>query len=54
MLPLRNNEPVIINAVDAIRTGDVEALQRLLGENTSLSTARFDDDEGKGKSHTLQ
>jgi ankyrin repeat protein len=53
MLPLRSNERVAINAVDAIRTGDVEALQLLLSENPSLSTARVDVDEGEGKSHTL-
>jgi ankyrin repeat protein len=53
MLPLRDNEPVVINAVKAIRTGDVEALQRLLGESPSLSTARFDDGDGEGKSRTL-
>jgi ankyrin repeat protein len=54
MPTLRNNEPLAINAVDAIRAGDVNALQRLLGENPLLSTARLeDDDEGKAKSQTL-
>ena len=53
MLTLRNNEPLAISAVEAIRTGDVKSLQRLLGENPFLSTARFDDEEGKGNSYTL-
>jgi hypothetical protein len=54
MPTLRNNEPLALNVVDAIRAGDVKALQRLLSETPLLSTARLeDDDEDKGKSQTL-
>lgn len=53
MLILRNNDPLAISTVEAIRNGHLEALQQLLSENPFLSTARFEDDEGKGKSHTL-
>jgi hypothetical protein len=54
MLTLRINEPLATNVVDAIQAGDIQALQRLLGENPLLSTARLEgNDEGKGKSQTL-
>lgn len=47
MVTLRNNEPLAISTVEAIRTGDLEVLERLLGENPFLSTARFEGDKGK-------
>ena len=50
---LRNNEPLATCIFEAIRTGDLEVLERLLGENPFLSTARFEDDKRKAKSHTL-
>jgi ankyrin repeat protein len=53
MLTLRNNEPLTTSTVEAIRTGDLEALQRLLDENPFLSTARFENDKGNGVSRTL-
>jgi len=43
-----------VAAVEAIRTGDVAALERLLAENPALATARIGHrDEGGGKSRTL-
>ena len=53
MVTLRNNEPLAISIFEAIRTGDLEALERLLGEYPFLSTARFEGAKGKGESHTL-
>ena len=50
---LRNNEPLAICIFEVIRIGDLEALERLLGENPFLSTARFEDDKDEGKSRTL-
>lgn len=53
VVTLRNNEPLAISTVEAIRAGDLESLQRLLDENPFLSTARVENDKGKGESHTL-
>jgi uncharacterized protein len=41
MLNLRPDEPLAVAAVKAIRSGDVEALRRLLSENAALATARI-------------
>jgi ankyrin repeat protein len=43
MADLRSDEPLAVAAIQAIRTGDVDALQRLLDENPSLATARIGD-----------
>ena len=53
MVTLRNNEPLAVGVVEAIRTGNLKALQRLLGENPFLSTATLEDHKGNGESHTL-
>jgi uncharacterized protein len=53
MVILRNNEPLAISTFKAIRIGDLETLQQLLGENPFMSIARFEDDKGKGELHTL-
>src|ERR1700736_5182835 len=41
MLSLHSDEPLAVAAVEAIRTGDIEALKRLLSENPGLATARI-------------
>src|SRR5260370_24371110 len=38
---LHSDEPLAVAAVEAIRNGDIEALQRLLSENPGLATARI-------------
>jgi uncharacterized protein len=38
---IRPDEPLAVAAVEAIRSGDITALERLLSENASLSTARI-------------
>jgi hypothetical protein len=46
-------EPLAVAAVDAIHTGDLPALRRLLSENAGLATARLGDDDPEGMSRTL-
>jgi uncharacterized protein len=46
-------EPLAEAAVEAIHTGDVPALRRLLEENPELATARLGDDDPDGMSRTL-
>jgi ankyrin repeat protein len=41
MVNLRSDEPLAAAAMEAIRTGDIETLKRLLGENPGLATARI-------------
>jgi uncharacterized protein len=41
MVNLRSDEPLAAAATEAIRTGDIEALKRLLGENPGLATVRI-------------
>jgi uncharacterized protein len=53
MLTLQKDEPLAVSTTEAIRTGNLEALQQLLSENPALSTARIEGDKEKGKSHTL-
>jgi uncharacterized protein len=38
---LRSDEPLAAAVTEAIRTGDIEALKRLLGQNPDLATARI-------------
>jgi ankyrin repeat protein len=47
MLNIRPDDPLAVAAVEAIRSGDVEALKRLLRDNPSLARARI------GNSRTL-
>ena len=42
MLTLQKGEPFTVSTVEAIRTGNLEALQQLLSENPALSTARIE------------
>jgi len=47
MLNIDPDDPLAVAAIEAIRSGDLEALQRLLRDHPSLATARI------GKSRTL-
>lgn len=57
MLTLDTDEPLAVAVVNAIHNGDVENLQRLLGQNPGLATARLGDTpdkcKGGGMSRTL-
>ncbi|MBC7924566.1 MAG: ankyrin repeat domain-containing protein [Bryobacteraceae bacterium] len=46
MLSMRIEEPTATGAANAVRTGDVETLRKLLSENPELSTARIVDATG--------
>jgi uncharacterized protein len=46
-------EPLAVAAVEAIRTGDLPALRRLLDEHPGLATVRLGDDDPGGMSRTL-
>ncbi len=41
MLNIRPDEPLAVAAIDAIHSGDIELLKRLLVEHSSLATARI-------------
>lgn len=53
MATVNTEEPVAAAAVEAIHTGDLPALQRLLAEHPWLATARLGDDDPDGMSRTL-
>jgi ankyrin repeat protein len=46
-------DPLAIAVVEAIHTGDLAALERLLDENPGLAAARLGDDDAGGMSRTL-
>jgi len=46
-------DPLAVAVVEAIRKGDVPALERLLDENPGLASARLGDDDACGMSRTL-
>jgi uncharacterized protein len=46
-------EPLAVAVVEAIQTGDLARLKRLLRENPGLATARLGDDDPDGMSRTL-
>ena len=50
---ISTNAPLCIAAVEAIHTGDLPALKRLLAENPGLATARLGNDDSCGMSRTL-
>jgi hypothetical protein len=52
-LYIHADEPLAVAAVDAIHTGDLPALKRLLAENLGLAQARLGDNEPSGMSRTL-
>jgi uncharacterized protein len=43
---MRSDDPLAVTLIQAIRTGDVDSLVTLLGENTGLSSARIQDPTG--------
>jgi uncharacterized protein len=47
------NAPLAVAVVEAIHTGDLPTLERLLRENPGLATARLGDDDPDGMSRTL-
>jgi uncharacterized protein len=46
-------DPLAVAVVEAIHTGDLPTLERLLRENPGLATARLGDDDPDGMSRTL-
>lgn len=52
-LHILTDEPLAVAAVDAIHTGDLPALKRLLADNPGLAQARLGDNEPGGMSRTL-
>jgi hypothetical protein len=53
MASVGTEEPLAVAVVEAIRGGDLPALQRLLTEQPWLATARLGDDDPDGMSRTL-
>ena len=53
MATIDTGDPLAIAVSDAIRSGDVDALRRLLDSNPGLATARLGDDDPGGMSRTL-
>jgi uncharacterized protein len=53
MATISTEHPVATATVDAIRSGDVDALKQLLREHSWLATARLGDDDPDGMSRTL-
>jgi uncharacterized protein len=47
-------EPLAVAVVEAIQSGDVAALRRLLAEHPALATTRLGDDDPDGMSRTLR
>jgi hypothetical protein len=53
MATIGTEEPLAVAVVEAIRRGDVPALERLLAQHPGLATARLGDDDPGGMSRTL-
>jgi uncharacterized protein len=53
MTTIDTEDPLAVAAVEAIHTGDLPALKRLLRDNAGLATARLGDDDPDGMSRTL-
>jgi uncharacterized protein len=53
MATIDTRDPLAVAVVEAIHSGDVETLKRLLRENPGLATARLGDDDPEGMSRTL-
>ena len=53
MATIDTGDPLAIAVSEAIRSGDLEALERLLDANPGLATARLGDDDPGGMSRTL-
>jgi hypothetical protein len=46
VVTLDHGDPVAVALVEAIHTGDLDALERLLGQQPGLAAARIGDDKG--------
>src|SRR5918999_3950488 len=53
MATIDTENPLATAVVDAIHSGDLATLKRLLAENPGLATARLGDDDPDGMSRTL-
>lgn len=53
MATIDTEDPLAVTVVEAIHSGDVPTLQRLLTENPGLAIARIGDDDPNGMSRTL-
>ena len=53
MATIDTQEPLAVAVVEAIQSGEVPALQRLLDEHPGLAAARLGDDDPEGMSRTL-
>ena len=53
MVSIGRHDPLTVTVIEAIHTGDVATLERLLDENPWLAGARVGDDEPEGRSRTL-
>ena len=53
MATITTEDPLAVAVVEAIQSGDVATLRRLVGENPDLATARLGDDDPDGMSRTL-
>jgi hypothetical protein len=49
VVTLRSDDPLAATLIQPIRTGDVDSLATLLGENTGLSSARIQDRRGRSR-----
>lgn len=52
-MTLDTEEPIAIAVVEAIHTGDIDGLQRLLADNPDLAQERLGDDDPDGMSRSL-
>jgi ankyrin repeat protein len=52
-LTIGTEHPLAVAVVEAIHTGDLDMLERLLDENPGLAAARLGDDDSDGMSRTL-
>jgi uncharacterized protein len=52
-MTIDTEDPLAVAAVEAIHSGDLATLTRLLGEHPELATARLGDDDPDGMSRTL-
>ncbi len=53
MVTIGTEESVAVDVVEAIHTGDVARLKRLLADNSELATVRLGDDDPDGMSRSL-
>lgn len=53
MATLSTEDPVAVAVVDAVHSGDVPTLRRLLGDHQELASTSLGDDETGGMSRTL-